>query len=43
MQERGDPGSVIYGEVPGSFLLKIRDAFVTAIETGNAILVHRTQ
>ena len=43
MADGGDPASVVYGEVPGKLLLRIRDRFVAAIKTGNAALVRRTQ
>jgi hypothetical protein len=43
MANRGDPASVIYGELPGRLLLQIRDGFIAAIEAGKAALVQRTQ
>jgi hypothetical protein len=43
MAHRGDPASVIYGELPGKLLLQIRDRFVAAIKAGAATLVPRTQ
>lgn len=43
MKERGDPGSVVYDELPGRLLVKIRDRFIAAIESGQADLVRRTQ
>ena len=43
MEIRGDPASVIYGELPGKLLLEIKDRFISAIKTGKAGLVQRTQ
>ena len=43
MAERDDPDSVIYGELPGRLLLKIRDRSIAGIEAGRAALVPRTQ
>jgi hypothetical protein len=34
MANRGDPASVIYGELPRKLLLQIRDCFIAAIEAG---------
>jgi hypothetical protein len=43
MTERGDPESVVYGELPGKFLVGIRDSFMNAIKAGTAATVKRTQ
>jgi len=43
MADRGDPNSVLYGELPGKLLLRIRDGFIAGIQAGNAALVRRTQ
>ena len=43
MARRGDPASVLYGELPGKLLLRIRDRFIAAIEAGSSLLVSRTQ
>lgn len=40
--ERGKPSSVLYGELPGNLLIKIRDAFVTLQKQGRKI-VPRTE
>src|SRR5437868_14468370 len=32
----GDAASVLYGELPGRLLLRIRDNFIAAIKAGNA-------
>jgi hypothetical protein len=43
MANRADPTSIIYGELPGRLLLQILDRFISAIESGKAVLVPRTQ
>jgi hypothetical protein len=43
MAEREDLDSVIYGELPGRLLVKLRDRFIAAIESGQAGIVRRTQ
>lgn len=43
MADRDNPASVVYGELPGRMLLKIRDLFIAAIEAGQAGVIRRTQ
>lgn len=43
MENPSDPGTVVYGELPGRLLIEIRDRFITAIHGGQANVVRRTQ
>ena len=43
MSERDDPGSVVFGELPGRLLIRIRDRFIAAIQAGRAQLIRRTE
>jgi hypothetical protein len=43
MATRGDPASIVYGELPGTLLLRIRDKFVAAITSGKAAAVLRSE
>lgn len=43
MATRGEPESIVYGELPANLLLTIRDKFLAAIEAQAASVVRRTE